>query len=241
MAVTIVDFNSVTSNVGAAFRAHRDGPERDLVDQFLADLPFSVPRGCHATVFREPRIASGFPDLVIVFWSIATATKWTPERSSLTPDDVRIAHYLYQCGPLPEAGIRSVASRNIRRTLERLEAAEVVRRVRNHWQLRSLSTAFAARRIIAIEAKVSEWGVAINQAFLNTWFASDSFVLVPEGAPVSRLEDVTKPLGVGVRRLGEQIVCNQPAFPHSVPRSYASWLFNEWSWRSLEATGEQNS
>lgn len=241
MTVTIVDFDSANANIGVAFRCRRRGPEHDLVDQFLEELPFSVPRGCHATVFREPRIASGFPDLVIVFWSVATASKWNSERGSLTQEDIRIAHYLHQCGPLPQSELRRVCSRSINATLERLKAACVIRQVGDAWQLRSLPSAFATRRIIAIEAKVSEWAVAVNQAFLNTWFASDSFVLVPAEASTGRIRQAAKPFGVRVCRMGDAVECNRPAFPHRVPRSYASWLFNEWAWRSVDQSRGNNA
>src|SRR5271169_4258434 len=69
MALTIVDRDTAPQGFGAAFRQIRQGPERKLVEAFLEELPFSTPRGCHATVFCEPRIESGFPDLVVVLWS----------------------------------------------------------------------------------------------------------------------------------------------------------------------------
>lgn len=234
MTVTIVDFDSADATIGAAFRSRRDGPERELIDRFLSAFPFLVPSGYHATVFREPRIASGFPDLVIVYWSVATTRKWSAERSSLTRDDVRIAHYLHLCGPAPQSELRQFLPRGVTASLERLQAARLIRQVGDEWKLRSLSDTFAARRIIAVEAKVSEWNTAVNQAFLNTWFASDSFVLVPEEVSTERIREAARPLGVRICKPGRAIACNRPAFPTRVPRSYASWLFNEWAWRSVE-------
>lgn len=235
MTFTIVDSDSANSALGAAFRSRRSGPELDLIDRFLDELPFAAPRGCHATIFREPRIASGFPDLVIVYWSIAATRDWVNERSSLTRDDIRIAHYLHHCGPKSSSDIRHLGQRSIKSNLERLEAARLIRRYGDIWQLRALTKIFAARRIIAVEAKISEWSVAVNQAHLNTWFASDTFVLVPEDASTDRLRKAAKPLGVRVCRPGKPVECNRRAFPNRVPRSYASWLFNEWAWRSAEA------
>lgn len=232
MTITVVDIHSAHAGIGAAFRPLREGPERELIDRFLEDFPFTVPKGCHATVFREPRIASGFPDLVVVYWSLATARKWSHERTSLTREDIRIAHYLHQCGPSSHSKLRQVTPRGIASNLERLEAARLIRQVGDEWKLRPLSETFATRRIIALEAKVSEWPVAVNQAFLNTWFASDSFVLVPKVAPTERIRQAAKRLGVRVCQPGDAIECNRPAFPKRVPRSYASWLFNEWAWRS---------
>jgi hypothetical protein len=65
---------------------------------------------------------------------------------------------------------------------------------------------------------------------LNTWFASISYLLTPH---VPRSEDFrtrASALGVGLwsRKRG---IIHQPS-AGTVPRSYASWLFNEWVWKA---------
>ena len=234
MSVTILDSDSTEATIGASFRRCRPGPERDLVEWFLADLPISIPRGCRATVFCEPRLESGFPDLVAVVWNVRTTQSWTDARAEISCHDLRILHYIHQLGRCSFDDLRHLYGRGVAQNITRLQDADMIRPVGTSWTARALSRSFAVRRIIAIEAKVSEWAVALEQAMLNTWFASESYVLVPHVPRGERLLDAAKSLGIGVWSKNddnnESVLstrCDQ------LPRSYASWLFNEWVWRAV--------
>jgi hypothetical protein len=63
MELTILDHESPSEMTARSFRSKRVGPELDLIEDFLQKSNFQVPRGCNITIFREPRIESGFPDL----------------------------------------------------------------------------------------------------------------------------------------------------------------------------------
>jgi hypothetical protein len=196
MALTVVDHNTAAESVGAAFRRQRPGPEAELVSAFLENFPFEIPRGCHATVFCEPRIESGFPDLVVVFWSVATANKWRQERAELNQQDIRLVHYLHDAGPKTQSNLIPFFSRGLAHSLERLEAAHLIRQVKDAWKPLSIWDSFAVRRIIAVEAKISEWSEALDQAHLNTWFASDSFVLMPKNKHQPHVKAAARSKGV---------------------------------------------
>ena len=213
-------------------RKRRPGPEHELVDQFIRGAPFPVPRGCRVTLFREPRLESGFPDLVIVLWSEAVARRWAPCRAALTTADIRLMQLLVTEGPLREQEILSVFSRDVSQSLERLCDAQMIHKSRGAWAHRSLASSFAARQIIAVEAKISEWSGALEQAFLNTWFASASYVLVPHAPRGSMLLANARQRGVGVWTASEELLRVRPSKDPTLPRSYASWLFNEWAWRA---------
>lgn len=231
MSFTVVDRETAPRGFGAAFRQTRPGPERNLVEAFLEELPLSTPRGCNATVFCEPRIESGFPDLVIVLWSTAVASKWLPARSKLRREDIQLVHYLHQTGPLSSEDLRARLSKPMLSSLARLEAADLLYCLGDLWRPRPLNKTFAARHIIAIEAKVSEWARALRQAFQNTWFASDSYVLMPKQKKMAEIRSAARPLGVKLCAPGAPFAYKQRGFSGSLPRSYASWLFNEWAWR----------
>lgn len=240
MTHTIVDYRSSALAVGAAFRRRRPGPETDLVTQFLEDLRLPMPRGCHATIFCEPRIASGFPDLVVVIWNVAATRRWNPERSGLLRDDIRLLHYLYLHGRgfATHDILKSVFRRGLAASLDRLRAARLVHHRSLLYVPRPLSHAFAVRRIIAIEAKVSEWSSALDQAFLNTWFASESYVLLPRSKATKHLRSVAKSRGIRICCPGDTIASKTSPLRRARPRSYVSWLFNEWAWRVSESNGE---
>jgi hypothetical protein len=236
MTVTVLDRSCTTAQLGPSFRHRQVGPENELVDWFLDNLPIRVPRGSHATVFREPRLQSGFPDVVITIWNVKTTESWSPKRAHLTDRDIRVMHHIGQRGACSLSELQLLFSDRIAPCIERLLAAEMVRPRKDIWVARSLAKAFAVRRIIAIEAKMSDWTVALEQAHLNTWFASESYVLLPHVGRREKVVAEASAAGIGIWSREDGKVHPALSEPTPMPRSYASWLFNEWAWRA-HATG----
>ncbi|MBL8695203.1 MAG: hypothetical protein JNJ88_14010 [Planctomycetes bacterium] len=170
--------------------------------------------------------------MVIVVWHLATAKAWSAQRKAVEPRDLRLMHYLHQVRWATTADLEERFSRRAAAGgLERLQQANMIRRAGDSWTPRALRASFAATKIIAIEAKVDRWSDAIAQAVLNTWFASKSYVLVPN-APSSELLHAAKRFGLGVCSLNKESV-REVATPNGgLPRSYASWLLNEWAWQA---------
>jgi hypothetical protein len=229
--MTILDRDSAPCKIGTIFRRARPGPETNLVGSFLEDLQVSTPRGCNTTVFYEPRIESSVPDLVIVVWNVAVARKWNWERSRLKREDFRLMQYLLHSGPLTYSDLGARLNRPVGSNLTRLEAANLIFRVGDSWRPHSLAQSFAARHIIAIEAKISAWTKAVRQAFQNTWFASDSLVLLPQRKSLTPVRSAARKLGVKLCSPGTELAYNHTMPSKCLPRSYMSWLFNEWAWR----------
>lgn len=228
--VTIVDTKRRGPVFWPSFRPLRRGAELDLLERFLASPIFDIPSGCDALIFREPRLPSGFPDLVVVMWDQMKAAQWTPERTALIAVDVRLAHYMYHRGVCTERHLLAVFSATVFSSLRRLDAAGVVRSGKGRWEVQSISQVFAAREIIAVEAKANECSAGLEQARLNTWFASSSYLLVPNLRDGSTLPAKAKAMGVGIWTETRAIV--DPRQVRELPLSYASWLFNEWAWRA---------
>lgn len=232
----IVDRDRVISFSGPAtatsktisFRSSQAGPEQDLVDKFLGLFKIPVARGGRVTVFREPRLSSGFPDLVIVVWSESIAVQRAKPDVALVASDLRLLHHLATAHEADHPALAKLLGARVRRSLERLESAGLVRLRRGLWRARPLSKVFAVRDIIAVEAKVAGWRQAVRQAWINTWFASESYVLVPRLPRIARLVDEAQMSGIGVCTLSENTPQKIRAARMPLPRSYASWLFNEW-------------
>ena len=110
---------------------------------------------------------------------------------------------------------------------------ELFARHRIGGKLRALRDVFAVRRLIAIEAKVIDWQDGLQQAFQNVWFASESYLLLPRLPQSSILIEKANHFGVGLRVMGQALDSSElRSRQANIPRSYASWLFNEWVWRA---------
>ena len=232
-----VDSDSARSDLGARFRRKRPGPELDLVESFLRTMPLHAfgrfRRGCRATVFREPRLESGFPDLVIVVWREKITRDWRSERVSLRSHDLRLMHFLHKIRRAREEELVACFGRGSIAGIGRLYDAAMIRRRGAHWTPCALRCSFATSKIIAVEAKVGKWTEVLNQALLNTWFASKSYVLVPHMPSQPRLSEAQR-LGIGVCSLDNRKPID-PASESRLPRSYASWVLNDWAWRYDQA------
>jgi hypothetical protein len=137
-------------------------------------------------------------------------------------------HYLVSSGQTKESDLKLLFGSRTAQSLDKLQRSEMIFLRGNFWQARPLSKVFAIRRIIAIEAKVDSWRNALDQAFINTWFTSESYVLVPSVPKGATLLDSAIERGIGVLSKENPYLLPQPPMK---PRSYASWLFNEWTWR----------
>jgi hypothetical protein len=109
----------------------------------------------------------------------------------------------------------------------------MIRSFGSSWTPCSLRRSFAASKIIAVEAKVRKWTAVLNQALLNTWFASKSYILIPNRPSEVQLATAQR-LGIGVCSLEDQQVREVASKSTRLPRSYASWALNDWAWRSSE-------
>lgn len=216
-----------------SLRRQRPGPEWELVQWLVDRKHFKVPRGCKVVTFCEPRLVSGFPDLVIVILRTAPTLRWNPLRSKLTSEDIRLVHYISSVGKCTIAQLlRAGFKKGLSLSLRRLSEAAVIRHVRDSWIAKPLSRNYAVHKIIAVEAKITNWASALRQAQLNTWFASDSYVLIPSVPPRSGLIKEAYSKGIGVLIQEKPIVEVCPPISRKLPCSYASWLFNEWAWRA---------
>ena len=225
-----VDSDSVRSGLGASFRRTRPGPELDLVESFLRAMPLHIPRGCRATAFREPRLESGFPDLVIVVWREKITHDWRSERASLKSHDLRLMHFLHKTRRAREDELVACFGRRAIASIGRLYDAAMIRLVGSAWTPCALRCSFATSKIIAVEAKIGKWTEVLNQALLNTWFASKSYVLVPHLPSQPQLAEAQR-LGIGVCSLDNRGVREVDSKSTRLPRSYASWVLNDWAWR----------
>ncbi len=228
-AETIEYFPSLRG-AGLYHRRVTEGQEKELVDAFIRSNLAPAPNGQVRLVFVEPRLETGFPDLVIVYLDSAAASEWSFRRTGLSKHDICVLHHLATCGSEDQARLSFLFPVGLRSALRKLESMGLVRCARDRWQAQRPRKLMAVRRIVAIEAKVGSWRPGLEQAFLNRWFASESYLLLPGVPKSAELEIELRQTGVGL------LTCDTPmrrpvirAEKAKLPGSYASWLFNEWA------------
>lgn len=220
---------AAANKAGVRIHRARQGPEQDLVNRFLYDLQVVVPVDCECTVFPEPRLECGIPDIVIAVWHVPTVESWVEARAHVQAADLRVLQFLTHAKVSKQDELLAVYGSSVLASLDRLCDASLVRRRCRSVKPAALSRTFGLRAIISIEAKISGWRNAVEQAQRNLWFACASYVLMPEGraepakSAASRIRFCTP----------DDVVMRAPLrrLP-PVPRCYAAWLFNEWVWRT---------
>lgn len=211
----------------ASFRRPIRGPEDALVSAFIEHLPFRPEKGHEHALFREPRLELRAPDLIYVTWRADVVRSWPQGRTRLHGAHFKI---LQQLHTLPRAA-RVLAAKPpaaTRGLLDDLELAGLLSWRNSRVQLLPLHRAFAATRIVAVEAKIKEWRRVTDQAFANTWFASESYVLAPKPPRDERTLPRAKALGLGVWLQGDSPRRLIAPRRYPLPASFASWQVNNW-------------
>lgn len=210
----------------------RPGPEAELVEVFINTSLPPHREGLSRCVFIEPQVGVARPDIVVVYWDPKIAESWPSTRRALDSFDLRLAHLLYIEGPCSEQQLKGAFPRGFSHSLEKLVRAQVICRDKGLWALKTLGDIFAVRCIMAFEAKISAISKALDQAYFNTWFASESYIVSPARNPSSETIDLARQRGIGIWSLPDESGSSPilDARERVIPQSYVSWLFDELVW-----------
>lgn len=238
--MSILCFSKYDPSLGLSMRTMREGPESRLVDMFISH--FYETKGKKEqeyAVFFEPLLPTGFPDIVIAEYNRSSYAEWYSFRNNLEITDLKILHHLYSIKKTtPELLVSQLGfpEHAVFRSLERLLDAKLVTRHNKKWGPIPLHKAYGITSLQAIEAKVSDWDCVLNQAFLNKWFASESYILLPIITPSKRNQSRASSQGIGIYTMSNnrhKIKRYFAAPKGKNPTSYVSWLFNEWIGRRI--------
>lgn len=233
-ATTVRSIKALQVHAPLTARISTKGEELDLVDRYLEKWLAQSDDHTNLTIFVEPKLQSGYPDVVAVYWDPSVAAEWPAARGELTPTDIRIAHHAYLARKVDMNALKALApGRKLNAALNRLLDAGIFTQGKTTLLQRPIAEIFAVRRLVAIEAKLCAARRGLDQAFQNTWFASESYLLIPALPKNPEFLDAARRLGVGI--LEETTPIEKSAVRarrDRIPKSYPSWLFNEWAWRS---------
>jgi hypothetical protein len=224
------------ANARVPCRPATPGRETSLVEQFLAAGSLADRAMEPPVVFTEPKLATGFPDVVAVYLSDKPITI-TPGRSTLHEEHLRLLHHLCSVKTTSFEEIKNGLGwrgKMLQRCIADLADADLVYVRGSKIVARNTGAIFAVRKIVAIEAKIGDWKRALRQACSNTWFASHSYMLIPSTRAIEQVEAAAKAVGIGVMVFdGNKTKTVVPPLVRSIPASYGSWLFNEWTLRTI--------
>lgn len=227
------------SRIGLYTRNTTIGAEYTMVEQFIDYYCSKFIRDNkkhNLAVFVEPRIDSGFPDVVFAVYRPSIMDNWSNEREKLDVSDLKLLSFLcYTPNTTGDVIISKLGlpEKQTLRSLEKLMDAKLVVRRNNCWQARNIRDIFSITKLIAVEAKLSSVSKVAEQSFLNTWFASHSYALINATNPHNDTVQSFSQCGVGLYCRGKQFKKVVDARQYALPSSYLSFQFNEWIGRTL--------
>ena len=239
----VIILNESMPDIGLHTRTATAGAEYALVEQFIDYYCHRFTRNnkkMKLAVFMEPRIESGFPDLVFASYLPSITDNWSNQREMLDVFDLKLLSYL--------CNAKDVSGRNIIRklgfsekqtitSLEKLMDAKLVSYRERSWRVRELRDVFSLTKLMAVEAKLSDVSKVVEQSHLNTWFASHSYALTNSMRPQNETINTFSRFGIGLYCKGSQFRRVVEAKRYDLPSSYLSFQFNEWIGKAISRQG----
>ena len=235
--VIILDRNR--QDIGLFTRNPTPGNEHDLVERFIeyysSDFKRNNKRNCLA-IFVEPRIDSGFPDMVFATYLPSILDNWSDERERLDVFDIKLLSYIADVKTVKGAKIISKLGYPEKQTItsaEKLMDAKLVTYHSGGWHIRKMHDIFSITKLVAVEAKLSDVGKVVDQTFLNTRFASHSYAVLNSTKPHNETLQTFTKYGVGLYCRGTPFKKYVEAKQYTLPSCYLSYQFNEWIGKTI--------
>lgn len=235
----IILFDKDMPNIGLNVRSVTQGEEFELVKQFIDYYQTRFLKDNkvnNLAVFIEPHIASGFPDIVFASYSPAVLDNWTDARKKLTVVELKVLSFLLMKTGINGSTIMStlkLPEKQVLKSLEKLLDANLICRKNKAWYPNDLGKFYSIKKLVSIEAKMSNLNRVAEQTFINTWFASHSYALTNIATPKIGTVQKFESSGIG-------LYCKTNGFKKvveakrlSLPSSYLSLQFNEWIGNAL--------
>ncbi len=236
----IMIFSSSIPDIGYISRTETKGKESDMVNQYLDYLTvkYSKMKKKKAAVFIEPLVDTGYPDIVIVEYNSTPNCNLGITRDLLNITDIKILFYVQMKKHTTVSEMNEMLGFPIdiiKKSLDRLTECKMVYYNTKNETVKNvqIDTFARIRKIISIEAKIDKWHEAIRQANNNTWFSTESYILLNKKACSSEIIETCQANGLGIILVNGTINIVLRSAERSFPVSYASLQFNEWVVRWL--------
>ena len=235
----VMMFDHNIKDIGLYTRPTTPGEELDLVEEFIEYYIHNFLKTNkinNLAVFVEPKVASGFPDIVFASYSPKILENWSDQRENLKTNDLKVlSHLLLTKGSTGSeliAGLKMPEKETIQ-AIEKLLDAHMIVREQGLWKPVDIKKIYNIKKLISVEAKLTDIKKVAEQSLINTWFASQSYALTnasnPQSSTIKKFE-----------RQGTGLYCKKRSFRKIVeakkltsPSSYQSLQFNEWIGRTV--------
>ena len=223
-------FDHNIKDIGLYTRPSTQGEELDLVEDFIEYYIYNflkTNKTSNLAVFVEPKVASGFPDIVFAAYSPKILENWSEERENLELQ----RHFRNAfCELITRL---KMPEKDTIQAIEKLLDAHMIIREQGLWKPVDIKKIYNIRKLISVEAKMTDIKKVAEQSLINTWFASQSYALTntsnPQSSTIKKFE-----------RQGTGLYCKKRSFRKIVeakklasPSSYQSLQFNEWIGRTV--------
>lgn len=231
------------SSLGIGSRPITAGEEFNMVTDFVNYRKdcFKATAKRKLAVFIETKINEAYPDVVFVEYDPSRYEYWSANRNKLSTNDLKILHFIYskRMGVTSQGIVKelSIQYKTLLQSLEALIDANMIDRKESVWVIPNKSKLFGVRNIEAVEAKISKWDKVMQQAILNTSFASESFVLSKRKKdPDAEVVKKITALGIGIYLYdSKEFMRYSPAHHNKFPSNYNSIYLNECIGRILNS------
>lgn len=219
--------------LGLYFRKSTIGRELDLVEEFVEEYKkkfLSYNKKKNLAIFVEPRLESGFPDIVFAKYDSNILKNWNPKRKKLNEIDLKIVSLINSFKGLTSKELYKFGFSNeeILCSIEKLLDSEMIFRTNEMWKTKKNSELCGVTELIAIEAKMYNNSKVLDQAMTNTWFSSESYTLVNTSKPARKTIETYNSKGIGMYGKDGKFNKIIKAKKNSLPTSYITLQFNEW-------------
>lgn len=232
-------FDHNIKDIGLYTRPSTQGDELELVKNFIEYYTHNFLKNnktSNLAIFVEPKVASGFPDIVFASYSPKILSNWSEERENLETRDLKVLSQLLMTKGSTGSELITrlkMSEKDTIQAIERLFDANMIIREQGIWKPVDIKKLYNIKKLISVEAKMTDIKKVAEQSIINTWFASQSYALTntsnPQISTIKRFESQ----GIG-------LYCKKRSFKKIVearklvsPSSYQALLFNEWIGRTV--------
>lgn len=230
----IIEVNADFDAVGISSRQITVGEEYSMVREFIdfRKNSFKSSAKKQLVVFVEMKVNNAYPDIVLAEYDPSCFDMWNSARNKLVTLDLKVLHFIFtQKNVTSQTIIRqlSISYKALVLSLEALIDAKLIERRGGYWTILNKSKVLGTKRIEAVEAKISKFDTVLQQAIINTSFASESFVLSkrmrpPNDSIAQRLDH----LGIGLYIYNsKEFSCFAKSNHKRLPSNYNSLYINE--------------